>query len=751
MKYALLNGGKGDFCIDLKPEEDQQIYNSFAWSSNTKNYVTVQGRDVIIYNWLKSSSERIEKHYVENNIDRFYNYLTQQTYATGNDVVPFILNLFRKMRNLTRETQTPRSALNLLYTLLLSLDEDVNHLDYDKWGISNATLPDQFDFFIEELKGGVAMIKPDLEVILRHCAGPIFQEAHRVVQTFFPDRDLFGDVSSRLITSEKGYSSAHYTPQYVARGIVEQCLKYIDLQKDRITIFDPACGSAEFLMEALKQLQDKHYAGIVCVRGWDSSESAVSTSKFLLHYEKETQWHEKLQIDIRQVNDSLQEDWRCDTDILLMNPPFVSWELLSVSQREVVAGCLSTKITKPNQAIAFFQKAIHSLLENGVLGCVMPTTLFTTESYDDIRKQLQEVMSSRLVAKLGNFVFDNALTDVSLYVGHKPKTIMGTRLLWSSNERGVAQEAICALRKMEANNLREVDKGRYSIYVPVDYPDVHGSWKVTSLKDTLLRAQLDDCLQQGNLVRLKTIFTVRQGIRTGNNGAFIIGADEYEMMSTDEQKFYRKSIDNDAISYGKLEAKHYVWYPYSQEGLLVQSEEQLAEKAPMTYNRLLNFKRELINRSSLNNKKWWWMLSRHRDWLLEKKCRLVSTEFGNSKSFALDAKGDCVIERGYAWIPKKEMKIEDEDYYFYLAFFVSSLFEKMLSIYTKQLAGGAWYDLSAKYTHQIPILDVRQKGKRESKMYHELVMLGKMASEEGAVFFRDRIDEVVYNYIEYNL
>ena len=82
---------------------------------------------------------------------------------------------------------------------------------------------------------------------------------------------------------------------------------------------------------------------------------------------------------------------------------------------------------------------------------------------------------------------------------------------------------------------------------------------------------------------------------------------------------------------------------------------------------------------------------------------------------------------------------------------MSSLFEKMLSIYTKQLAGGAWYDLSAKYTHQIPRLDVRQKGKRESKMYHELVMLGKMASEEGAVFFRDRIDEVVYNYIEYNL
>lgn len=74
----------------------------------------------------------------------------------------------------------------------------------------------------------------------------LFFKKHTVLFRLFPDRDLFGDVSSRLITSEKGYSSAHYTPQYVARGIVEQCLKYIDLQKDRITIFDPACGSAEF-------------------------------------------------------------------------------------------------------------------------------------------------------------------------------------------------------------------------------------------------------------------------------------------------------------------------------------------------------------------------------------------------------------------------------------------------------------------------------------------------------------------------
>ena len=79
-QYALLNDGRRDFCIDLNPQGDIDLYNSYAWSANAKNYLTISEEYVIIYNWLKSSPEKIKTKYVENNIATFYGYLGTQAY-----------------------------------------------------------------------------------------------------------------------------------------------------------------------------------------------------------------------------------------------------------------------------------------------------------------------------------------------------------------------------------------------------------------------------------------------------------------------------------------------------------------------------------------------------------------------------------------------------------------------------------------------------------------------------------------------
>lgn len=745
-QYALLNDGRRDLCIDLNPLGDIDLYNSYAWSANAKNYLAISEEYVIIYNWLKSKPEQIKTNIVENNIAAFYGYLGTQSYSTGNDVVPFIINLFRKMRNITREKQSPIESLNLLYTLLLSLDNDLNTLDYNRWNIEQTELPEQFETFVHELKNGIGSAKPNLSIILRHCSGPIFQEAHRVIQTFYSDRDLFGNISSKLIGSQKEYSSSHYTPQYVARSIVEQCLKQDVLNRKSIRIFDPACGSAEFLIEILKQLHAKQYAGSVFVKGWDSSDSAISTSRFLLKYEKESVWHDRLTFDIHIVEDSLNEDWGVDNDIILMNPPFISWELLNKAQREVVSECLSSTISKPNQAIAFFKKAVNALSVNGILGSVMPTSLFESDSYKCVREELNEVLKTIFAAKLGNFIFDNALTDVSIYIGKKEDNILSTRLLWCRNEEGVAQEALRALRKMEARGLVEQETERYSIYSPIEYPDIQNSWKIIPRSACMFKDKLNNAIQRGHLVRLQSIFTVKQGIRTGWNDLFIINCDEFEMMTDKEKSFYRKSIDNSAIWHSKLEIKNYVWFPYNEFGIIITSEDQLREECPRTYDRLIGYKNKLESRASLGNKEYWWALSRHRDWLLKNERRLVSTEFGNTKSFSLDIKGDCVIERGYAWIPKKEFKLLD--YFFYLAVFSSSIFEKTLSIYTRQLAGGSWYDFAAKSTNSIPIPDVHSPGFRDTKIYNDLVSLGQVISEESSCFYTERINELAAKLYE---
>jgi len=134
-------------------------------------------------------------------------------------------------------------------------------------------------------------------------------------------------------------------------------------------------------------------------------------------------------------------------------------------------------------------------------------------------------------------------------------------------------------------------------------------------------------------------------------------------------------------------------------------------------------------------------LSEHRAWLTKKNPKLSSTEFGKSDSFAFDKIGEFVIERGNAWIPKKDFQ-DITDYYFYLTIFSSSFFDTLLSIYSKQLAGGQWYDLGNKYTKNIPIPKISEE-LRSSTIYDKFEIVGKKISEVEILDFK-----IIDNYLK---
>lgn len=89
--------------------------------------------------------------------------------------------------------------------------------------------------------------------------------------------------------------------------------------------------------------------------------------------------------------------------------------------------------------------------------------------------------------------------------------------------------------------------------------------------------------------------------------------------------------------------------------------------------------------------------------------------------------------------------IEKDDYYFFLAFFSSSIFDKLLSIYSKQLAGGNWYDLGAKYVNKIPVPNILSKAVKHSTSYTKLVELGKEL-DNGNIFVKQIIDDVLTEF-----
>ena len=96
------------------------------------------------------------------------------------------------------------------------------------------------------------------------------------------------------------------------------------------------------------------------------------------------------------------------------------------------------------------------------------------------------------------------------------------------------------------------------------------------------------------------------------------------------------------------------------------------------------------------------------------------------ETFGYDNIGDAVIIEGNAFFPKKEMS--EEDLLFYLAVFSSNYFDYLLSIFSKQLAGGKWYDLGNNFIKKIPIPDVHTFSINDSEAYSKLVEIGKELS-----------------------
>jgi hypothetical protein len=426
-----------------------------------------------------------------------------------------------------------------------------------------------------------------------------------------------------------------------------------------------------------------------------------------------------------------------------MNPPFVSWEQLSKESREAVKEVFNLNIAgKPNQASAFFYKAVQTLNDGGAIGSVVPTSLLALDAYQKLRDEIVSSLSIDLIGKLGNFVFEDALTDVSLIVGHKPKTNIIPFVLWAKNEKGIAQDALRDLRKMHFSETYKVDEKEFSIYQPSSFPITKENWKPISLSENELFKTIELFVLEKKLVKIQDVFNVQQGIRTGNNSVFKLSSDVFSSLPKEEQSYFRPVIDNESIKNGAIIQDNYVWYPYNESGLIIKTEEELIKRVPTYFENILKtHKDELSNRARKDNSNWWY-LSEHRAWLRNEEPRLLSTEFGKSDSFAFDSKGIFVVERGNAWIPKKEFK-DKESFYFYLTLFSSSFFDKLLSIYSKQLLSG--WDLGKKYTKGIPIPDVHSPNVRNSPGFTQLVEIGIDLSA-GSSHLKAMTDDILIKY-----
>lgn len=723
-EYILLNGNTNSFCIDIENNHTAEDYFNYSWSADVESFITYEKESINLFKWNKHGyyPEKFDKKIVLQDLERFYKYIGSNKPKKENSVVTYVMNLYGKLRNYIREEEGTKSLKAFLYLLAFSYEK--KDVDLEKWGLDtigkNVLNGSNMDEFISNLLIGMPTLnlKPDISLLLRHTTGKLFEEAHYTA--FINNQiNIWETPEPSYERNNKLSTGVFFTPSYITRVIVEECLKSFDISNySLLTILDPACGSGEFLKEAYRQLRGNGYKGKIVLVGLDISESAIDMANFTLHFEK-LQWKDaNVKIELKIVEDSLTENWNYEIDILLMNPPYLSWELMSNSDREITKSVLGNLYQKnPNMASAFLWKAVNSLTENSVLGCIVPSSIFNADSYDNLREEIHMKMNNKLIGKLGNYIFYGALVDATIYIAKKPKTNSEeTIFIWANNIDKASSDAVRFLRKFHKNETQPITDDNFSIYKSSDK-----IWSPISYKSNLLKNEFEKSIVKGVLSKIDNLFDVKQGVRTGFNKVFIVDQNFYESLNLKQKKFFRPVINNNSIRNGRLFKKEYLWYPYGKN-LKIDAETLLKENIKPYYDFYLKPNKEkLQERSEVKKGLYkWWELTRERTWQFEKKSKLISTEFGKSGSFAYDLSGDFIVERGNAWLLKEELN--EEFHYAYLAIFNCKFFDELLAMYSKQIAGGNWWYLGNKFVKGIPLPDLKIA---EFEIFNYLVEYGK--------------------------
>ena len=358
-------------------------------------------------------------------------------------------------------------------------------------------------------------------------------------------------------------------------------------------------------------------------------------------------------------------------------------------------------------------------------------------TYSELRNKINSDLSFKVLAKLGNYVFEDALTDVSLFIASNSNSSLLPKLIWAKNEKGIVQDTLREFRKMNANNEQSVNNKSFSIYTPPYFPILKNNWKIISLDENKFIKDLGIYNKAGKLSAISDIFNVNQGALLGIKNIFKISKIEYEQLSHTDKKYFRPIITNSSIKTGKITIYEYVWFPYNTNGLIFKEENELSDLEFYNSNLLPN--KELLEKRK--NVKSWWSLTRPRNWQFIKEPRLYSNRFGDSNSFAYDNKGNCVIEEGNAFIPKKEFEVSD--YYFYLSCFSSNVFDILLSIYSKPIMSG--FDLGKIQIKNIPIPNIHKNNLKQNGAYLKLVEIGKEL-DKGNSFVKPVINDILKSY-----
>lgn len=718
-EFLMLNGSRGNFCFAGSRDHatDSEDDRGVAWSSDVFYFVRVdqEAQRLKVYRWDEPIVQEVRFSEVVDNLESFRAYLEDNEPTRSEKGADRILRVAEALRSALNETRTGQQAINALLLLLASAYEDVepSQVRLEDWDIDPATSavarqigPEVWSNLRRELRLETNF-SPALypKYILRHAAGRLFQEANYSVslaqQKALPGLE-FAEARPRRVS--KVVWQGFFTPPPIARALVEQALKDFDLPDGReIVIFDPACGSGEFLREAIRQLALRTWHGRPAVHliGYDVSPIAEAMTRFALAAEQRTMSQFDITFTVKCC-DALKEPWPDNVDLLCMNPPFVAFPDTTTEQRKLMDRWLSARelSRRPDYSHAFIARATVAIVPGGRLATVMPLSVLDAASAFALREgQLRSLIPS-FIASIGNLAFFRATVDAALYVGERP-TAGNTAadatptFLWADHRRESTTDALRRLRLWRGGDTQYDGFSIYSRRLGSgdDY------WVPRPVKSIELFERY------AALPRVTDLFAVEQGVRTGNVSVFQLNDAEYKSLPAIERRYFRPAIVNASIVDGRIDDIAYIFYPYGLRELA--SEDDLERKLRRYYTWKLRPNRSSLQRRNRVEKDCWWLLAEPREEaVLAKKPKLVTTYFGDPGSVSYDDSGERAVVQGFGWTPRDSGRsLEDRTAYAYVALMNTRAFFEVVAARSKRVAGGQ-YNLSQHFIKDLPLPDL---------------------------------------------